>query len=63
MLLIPLAAMVAVVAMFVSMTTSQASCAPADGPHGRVHASQSHEKTCPSIYGFRNFGGHGGSSP
>jgi hypothetical protein len=59
MLLIPLAAMLAVVAMFVSMKTSQASCVPADGPHGPVVTSQSHAKTCPPVYGFRSFGGHG----
>ena len=59
MLLLPLAAMVAVLAMFVSMSTSQASCAPADGPHGPVSASQGHVKTCPPVYGFRSFGGHG----
>jgi hypothetical protein len=58
-LLIPLAAVVAVLAMFVSMSTSQASCAPGDGPHGPVPASQSHVKTCPPVYGFRSFGGHG----
>jgi hypothetical protein len=59
MLLIPLAAMVAVVAMFVSMSTSQASCVPTDGPHGSVGTSQSHVKTCSPIAGFRSFGGHG----
>jgi hypothetical protein len=59
MFLLPLAAMVAVVAMFVSMNASQASCAPADGPHGPVPAGQSHEKICSPIYGFRSFGGHG----
>ena len=59
MLLLPLAAMVAVLAMFVSMSTSQASCAPVDGPHGSVATSQGHMKTCPPVYGFRSFGGHG----
>jgi hypothetical protein len=57
MLLIPLAAMLAVVAMFVSMNTSRAPCLP--GPHAPVATSQSHTKTCPPIYGFRSFGGHG----
>jgi len=57
MLLIPLAAMLAVVAMFVSMNTSRASCLPADAPHGP--AATSHAKACPPIYGFRSFGGHG----
>ena len=59
MLLIPLAAMLAVVAMFVSMSPSRASCVPTNGPHAPVATSQSHAKTCPPIYGFRSFGGHG----
>ena len=57
MLLIPLAAMLVVTAMFVSMTTSPAPCVPATGPHGPV-AAPSHTKNCPSVYGFRSFG-HG----
>src|SRR5215467_7859341 len=57
MLLIPLAAMLVVTALFVSMTTSPAPCVPADGAHGPV-AAPSHTKTCPSVYGFRSFG-HG----
>jgi hypothetical protein len=56
-LLIPLAAMVAVVAMFVGMSTSRASCVPADGLTGPV-ATQSHAKSCQAVYGFRSFG-HG----
>jgi hypothetical protein len=58
MLLIPLAAMVAVAVMFAGMSTSRASCVPADGPHGPV-AGPSHAKSCPPVYGFRSFGGHG----
>lgn len=57
MLLVPLAAMVAVVAMFASMSTSRASCVPADGLTGPV-AAPSHPKNCPPVYGFRGFG-HG----
>ncbi len=57
MILIPLVGMVAVVAMFVTMSTSQASCVPADGLTGLV-ATQSHAKSCPAVYGFRGFG-HG----
>ena len=57
MLLIPLAAMVAVVAMFVTMSTSPAPCVPANGTHGPV-AALSHTKNCSTVYGFRSFG-HG----
>jgi len=55
MLLIPLAAMLVVAAMFASMSASPPSCVPADGPHGPV-ATPSHTKSCPPVYGFRTFG-------
>ena len=58
LLLIPLAATVAVTAMFMSMSTSRTPCVPTNGAHGPVAASRSHLKTCPPIYGFRSFG-HG----
>jgi hypothetical protein len=56
LLLIPLAAMVAVTAMFLAMNTSRVSCMPS-GPHGLV-ASHNTAKNCPSASGFRGFG-HG----
>ena len=58
MLLIPLAAMVTVAAMFAGMSTSRASCGPAGGPHAPI-AAPSHARSCPPVYGFRSFGGHG----
>jgi hypothetical protein len=57
MILIPLAAMMAVVVMFVNMRTSRTSCVPADGLTGPV-AAPSHPEGCPAVYGFRGFG-HG----
>jgi hypothetical protein len=57
MLLIPLAAMIVVAAMFASMSTSRAYCLPGGGPHGPVVAAgQSHAKACPPIAGLRSYG-------
>ena len=57
LLLIPLAAMVVVIAMFLAMSTSRVPCMPSSGPHGLV-TGQHHANNCPSASGYRGFG-HG----
>jgi hypothetical protein len=57
LLLIPLAAIVVLTAVFLATNGSRVPCMPTGGPHSLV-ASQSHAKNCPSASGFRGFG-HG----
>jgi hypothetical protein len=55
LLLVPLVAMVACAALFVTTSPSPAACTPATGPHGPV-ATASHAKNCVSDQGFRALG-------
>jgi len=57
LLLIPLAAIVTVLAMFLAMSSSRVPCLPTTGPHGLV-ISHNSAKNCSSASGFKGFG-HG----
>jgi hypothetical protein len=55
MLLIPLAVMLVVSAIFLSINAARMPCTPASGTHG-LAISQGHSNNCPSASGSRFFG-------